>query len=168
MVGEGRLGAKRGWLTSPVALRGSRFHVRIFHQGWWCWRGGPRMWWWSRNLVRKIKIPIRKRKKKQNHISSKAVSKCNPHLISGARSGVWRGRPSGCTDMSLSSESHSEGSSGSYRIRRSRPAHRQTRILRGCLGARNGWTCRRPPLLRRRGREGRPAESRQTETGERK
>lgn len=49
---------------------------------------------WSQNVVvipkpgEKKKIPIRKRKKKQNHISSKAVSKCNPHLISGARSGV--------------------------------------------------------------------------------
>lgn len=137
MVGEGRLGAKRGWVTSPAALWGSRSHVRISHQGWLCWRDGPRMWWWSRNL------------------------------ISGARSGVWRGRPSGCTDMSLSLESHSEGSSGSYHIQRSRPARRQTRILRGCLGARNWWTCRRPPLLRRRGREGRPAESRQTETVER-
>lgn len=52
---------------------------------------------WSQNVVvipkpgEKNKDPIRKRKKnppKQNHISSKAVSKCNPHLISGARSGV--------------------------------------------------------------------------------
>lgn len=88
------------------------------------------------------------------------------HLISGAQSGVWRGRPSGCTYTSLSLASRNEGSSGSYRTLRSHTVPRQTRISQGYLAACCGGLCRNFPPLRRPGREGRPVESRQMETAE--
>lgn len=89
------------------------------------------------------------------------------HLLSGAQSGVWRGRPSGCTYMSLSLGNHSEGSSGSYHIQHSRTVPRQKCISRGYLAACCEELCRNFPPLRRPGQGGRPAESHQMETVER-
>lgn len=68
--------------------------------------------------------------------------------------------------MSLSLASRSEGNNGSYRTRRIRTVLRQTRTSQESLGACCTGLHRKFPPLRRPGRAGRPAESRQTETVE--
>lgn len=160
-----------------MALQESCFCIRIFHRGWLCWRDGPKMWRWSQNLERKIKIILdwwEKNGRKQNQTQKWNMFLNSPstvssaYLLSGVQSGVWHGRPSDCTYMSLSLASRSGGSSESYRTRRSHTVLQQTQISQGSLGACCRGLHRNSPPLRRPGRGGRPAESRQMETVEKR
>lgn len=143
----------------------SCFGVRTSHRGWLYWRGDPRMWRWSQNLERKTKLVlIRLKETLTSTLKWKMFQ--TAHLLSGVQSGVWRGRPSGRTYMSLSLASRNAGNSGSCRTPRIRTVPRRTQTSQGSLGACCTGLCRKFPPLRRPGQAGRPAESRQTETVE--